>query len=217
MSSTSDTQVVAGVLRIPLGNLVHGPNARGDLGDVTDLARSLRRLGQQQPILVEPEADGRWSVFDGNRRFKAARVAGITHLLAVPRNSRLDDVQRTIRQLAMHGTAKAFDPIAEGHAVEWLMFADDGPHLSREDIAAQLGRSVAWVKGRIDLVQQLTDVEQAAVATGALSVGMALLRIAASRGNYDPPAARPAAVSAPKCSLGSDCGCRCHKRNQGGI
>lgn len=213
MSSSPD--VVAGVLRIPINQLVHGPNARGELGDVTDLAHSMKTLGQQQPLLVEPTDDGRWSVFDGNRRFKAARAAGLTHLLGIPRNTRLDDVQRTLRQLAMHGTAKSFDPIAEGHAVEWLMFADGGPHMTREEIARSLGRSVAWVKGRIDLVQQLTPQEQAAVASGALSVGMALITVSLRRGN--PRSGTDEQLPARlQCTRGGDCGCVCHKRNQPG-
>lgn len=194
----SAPEVVAGVLRIDVVDLVHGVNARGDLGDVTELAAALKRLGQQQPVLVEPEVDGKWPVWDGNRRLKAARLAGLTSLLAIPRNSPFTDVQRTLRQLAMHSTARPFDPMAEARAVEWLMF-EAPTKMSREEVAAALARSAGWVKSRLDLLQ-LDDAEQQAVARGTLSVAAAtqtvLQRraIAAGGGNrstWPSPAAQP--------------------------
>lgn len=207
---TEQPQPVAAVLRIPIGQLVHGPNVRGDLGDVTHLAEALRRQQQQQPIIVEPLDDGRWSVFDGNRRLAAARLAGFTHLLAITRKTRMTDVQRVLRQLGMHANAKGFDPIAEAKAVEWLMFADDGPHMSREEIAVALARSQGWVKGRIDLLQLAPD-EQESVAKGTLPVTQALAAIGARRGGNPAPAAN--FRRQPGCSAG--CACACHERNRG--
>jgi len=197
--------VVAGVLRIPVTDLTHGDNARGELGDVTDLANSLRAVGQQQPLIVEPLEDGRWSVFDGNRRLKAAIQAGLTHVLALPRNNRMTDVQRILRQLGMHATAKGFDPIAEARAVEYLMFDDAGPHMDRAEIARHLSKSGAWVKGRIDLLQLAPD-EQRSVAAGTLSVSEALIMVASRRnGALGGPQPRGRATSAV-CTQCSRCG-----------
>lgn len=203
--------VVAGVLSIPVQDLVHGANARGELGDVTELANSLRTLGQQQPLLVEPREDGKWSVFDGNRRLKAARQAGFAHVLAIPRRTPLTDQQRVLRQLGMHSTGKAFDPIAEARAVDWLMFHDNGPHMSREEIARVLSKSPAWVKGRVDLLQLEPD-ELDAVAKGSMSVGAALQTIAHRRGASSGP--RKAPEAAALCPDRERCSCTCHKRNR---
>lgn len=202
--------VVAGVLSIPVQDLVHGANARGELGDVDELARSLRTLGQQQPVLVEPREDGRWTVWDGNRRLKAARLAGLDYVLAIPRRTPLTETQRVLRQLGMHSTGKSFDPMAEARAIEHLMFADSGPHMTREQIADALSKSAVWVKGRIDLLQLAPD-EQESVVKGTLSVGAALQAIAARRGGA--PRTKPLAAY---CDLGGRCGCVCHKRNQAG-
>lgn len=208
--------VVAGVLRIPVADLAHGDNARGELGDVADLANSLRALGQQQPLIVEPLENGRWSVFDGNRRLKAAQQAGITHLLAIPRNGRMTDVQRMLRQLGMQATGKAFDPIAEGKAVEWLMFADDGPHMDRSEIARHLSKSQTWVKGRIDLLQLDPD-EQASVASGRTSVGEALIAVASRRNGAQggPPSKAEAYGRQARCTDHPRCGCVCHRPKGG--
>lgn len=210
---TKPPEVVAGVLKIPVADLHHGPNVRGDLGDVTELANSLRTLGQQQPLLVEPRGDGQWSVFDGNRRLKAARLAKLPHLLAISRNTPMTDVQRTLRQLGMHATGKGFDPIAEAKAVEWLMFDDVGPHMTREEIAAALGKSEGWVKGRIDLLQLAPD-EQESVAKGSTSVTDALHIVTGRRVNPKGSRPAPTANAALRCDRSSRCGCRCHKRNQ---
>ena len=193
MTTATSPEIVAGVLRIPVEDLAHGVNARGDLGDVTDLAAALKRLGQQQPILVEPMVDGKWPVWDGNRRLKAARLAGLPSLLAIPRNSPFTEVQRTLRQLAMHSTARPFDPMAEARAVEWLMF-EASVKMTREEVAASLARSPGWVKTRLDLLQLDPD-EQESVAKGTLSVGAATQMVAVRRGiaarDYTPPADPP--------------------------
>lgn len=186
MSSASNPDVVAAVLRIPVQDLVHGTNARGvNLGDVTDLANSLTTLGQLQPVLVEPLDDGRWSVWDGNRRLKAAREAKVSHLLALPRKTPLDDVQRVLRQLGLQATNRAFDPMAEAEAIGRLMFDDDGPHMTREDIARALSKSSSWVKGRVDLLQLNPD-EQESVRRGTMSVVNAHNTIAQRRFRAQP-------------------------------
>lgn len=209
-------RAVAAVLEIPIADLAHGKNARGHLGDVTELANSLRRLGQQQPIIVEPDGNGGWTVFDGNRRLAAARAAGLQHVLAIPRQTAMTDVQRVVRQLGMHATGRGFDPMAEARAVEWLMFADDGPHMDRDEIAGVLSKSSTWVKGRIDLLQLAPD-EQDSVARGTMSVGLALNTIAQRRGGLNGRAsgAPPTRLATPSgCDKGGRCGCICHKRNQ---
>lgn len=212
MSSTSSAKAVAAVVRIPVVDLVHGANARGELGDVAELAHSLRTLGQQQPVLVEPGEDGKWTVWDGNRRLKAARAAGMDWLLAIPRKTPLTETQRVLRQLGMHSTGKSFDPLAEARAIEHLMFADAGPHMAREEIARALSKSPAWVKGRVDLLQ-LTAGEQDAVVQGNLSVSAALVAVAGRRGGPGQPRQRDNEL---RCNERSGCGCVCHKRNRTG-
>jgi ParB/RepB/Spo0J family partition protein len=210
----AEPQVVAGVLRIPIADLVHGANARGELGDVAELAQSLRTFGQQQPLLVESFEGGRWSVFDGNRRLKAGRAANLTHMLAIPRNGTLTEQHRILRQLGMHATSKSFDPMAEAHAVEWLMFADDGPHMGRSEIAHALAKSESWVKGRVDLLQLEPD-EQRSVANGTLTVSMATQMVIGRRNGLlgATPTKQPSSGKA-RCDQGGRCGCTCHKRNQ---
>lgn len=182
----------AALVRLPIDHIDAGPNTRGDLDDLTELATSLRHLGQQIPVIVEP-VDGRYRLLDGHRRHAAARRAGLTHLDAVVRPAAVDGPARIVRQLAMQAGGRAFNPIAEARALHELMF---GHNMTREHIAALVGRSPKWVKDRIALTH-LTPDEKTAVERGRMPVGEALLILAGRRAQRDgrPPdawRARPA-------------------------
>jgi len=182
--------VVSAVTRLPVELLDHGPNARGDLGDVEDLALSLKVLGQQVPVLVYPAAGGRYVVHDGNRRLKAARQAGLGFVDAVVRRAPSGDAIRLLQQLAIQGHARTFDPIAEAKALHELMFGHD---MSREEISRAIGRTPAWVRDRI-LLLGLTAAEQSQVARGVMPIGEALMRARVRRAARDGRPLAPAAV-----------------------
>lgn len=73
---------------VRLGNLpidkivMHPMNVRRDLGDLRDLAASIRQLGVLQPIEVERRGD-HFRVRHGHRRLAAVRIAGRTHIPAI--------------------------------------------------------------------------------------------------------------------------------------
>lgn len=176
--------------RIPIHLIDPGPNHRGDLGDTTDLARSLRAVGQLQPITVESTADGRYRLIDGHRRHNAAPAAGLPHLDAVVRQPPGDD-ERALKQLAIQGNARRFNPMAEARALHSLMF---DRNMNRDQIAAAVGRSPLWVRDRVSLVH-LEPGEQRQVTAGQMSVAEALLRLKNRRELREgrpPVTARPA-------------------------
>lgn len=160
-------------LRIPVDHIEPGPNARGLIGDVTELAASLKAVGQLVPVLVEPLPDGRYQLLDGHRRHAAANQAGIAHLTAVVRHADTNPVRRTVRQLSIQTHNRAFDPMAEARALHKLMFEEK---VTREDLARMVGRTPGWVRDRISLVH-LEPGEQRDVQAGRMSVSEALLRL----------------------------------------
>lgn len=170
------TEPVANVLRIPIDRIVPGPNARGDVGDVTELAASLKNTGQQIPVIVVPIDGDRWQLLDGHRRRAAAVKARLPCLDAIVRRSP-DDAGLLVVQLAIQGGARSFSPMAESQALHTLMFQHN---LTREQIAARIGRSPAWVRDRISLAH-LEPREQADLVHGRMSVGEALLRLKSRR------------------------------------
>jgi ParB family chromosome partitioning protein len=171
--------------------VVPGHNARGDLGDLRDLAQSLSHLGQQKPLIVHQLHDGRYELLDGHRRHAAAQIAGLPAVDVILRRDR-GPAMRLQQQLALHTHARAFNPMAEARACHTLMFEHS---MTRQQIAAQVGRSPLWVRNRISLVH-LTEDEQDRVARGELSIDFALTTLAARRAGYSNPSRRKAGTKA---------------------
>jgi ParB family chromosome partitioning protein len=165
-------QVLTALARIPIDHLSPGSNARGGLGDVSELAISIRAIGMQKPLLVCDLGDGRYEILDGHRRHAAALQLGLPHLDCVLRR-RADGALRIQQQLAMNAQSKPFDPIAEATALHALMWQHN---MTREEISQIMGKSPGWVRDRIGLLQ-LPPGEREAVAAGRLRIGEALLRV----------------------------------------
>ena len=70
---------------IPLNLLEHHPeNPRKDLGDLTELAESIRKNGVMQNLTVVPDMENsKYMVVIGNRRMEAAKLAGVADLPCV--------------------------------------------------------------------------------------------------------------------------------------
>jgi ParB family chromosome partitioning protein len=197
------------LLRIPIDHVQPGPNARGNLGELGDLAKSIQALGLQKPLIVCELAADQYQILDGHRRHTAARMIGLTHVDAVLRRDH-GPAARIQQQLAMHTHARAFDPIAEAKALHTLMFEHN---MTREQIARAVGRSPIWVRNRVLLVH-LNEEEQERVANGETSIDTALGILAARRAGYTTPRERRKATKAATAAAvrtGKHCTtCRCH-------
>lgn len=187
-------QLLNAMLRIPIDQVHAGPNARGDLGDVSELAASLRAIGMQQPILVCQDGTDRYEVIEGHRRLAAARLLAWPYVDAVLRRA-TEPATRVVQQLAMHTQARQFDPIAEAKALHSLMWEH---RMDRGEIARAIGRSPEWVRDRV-LLLQLDTGRQQAVSSGRLSVGAAVLeaRLVVDRKAGREPRPYVRAVGAP--------------------
>lgn len=195
---------VSVVVRIPLDRIKPGPNVRGDVGDVSELALSINSIGMQKPLIVHDLGDGAFQIFDGHRRYAAAQQLGLATADAIVKASQPDVAGRALAQLAMHTHGKSFDPIAEAKALHGLMFQHK---LSREQIAGMVGRSPGWVRDRIALLK-LSGNEQRDIAAGRMSVVEAALRIKNRDG--DKPKAGPPNAAAVEASGKRHCRtCQC--------
>lgn len=179
MDHTSPGRPAAGVTtldgafrRIPINLIDPGTNHRGDVGDVTELAATLKAVGQLQPVTVAEAPGGRYRLIDGHRRRKAAPLAGLQFLDAVVRRAP-DDASLAVKQLAIQGHSRRFNPMAEARALHELMFERN---MTRDAIAVAVGKTPAWVRDRIALVH-LEPGEQRQVADGRMSVAEATLRL----------------------------------------
>jgi ParB family transcriptional regulator, chromosome partitioning protein len=166
-----------GLLQLDVEKIVPSPHQpRKEFADdkLQELAASISARGLIQPVIVRPISDGRFELIAGERRWRAAGLAGLLKIPAVVRNAEsaeamelalIENIQR--ENLNPIETARAYQNIA------------DTFDYSHEEIAARVGKERSSVTNLLRLLN-LPDEIQGDVASGALSMGhaRALLGIA---------------------------------------
>lgn len=130
------------------------------------LAASIREHGVIQPILVIETIDG-YQLVAGERRVRAARLAGLERIPAVVRQ--LADREQLELALVENLQREDLDPIEAARAYRSLI---DEFSFSQEDLAARVGRARSTVANTLRLLDLHPGV-QAAVASGSVTEGHA--------------------------------------------
>jgi ParB/RepB/Spo0J family partition protein len=146
-----------------------------DAAAEADMARSLRRFGQQSPVVVCLR-DDRPEVVDGFKRLAAARVLGLVSL-----STRLLTAEERTVKAAIYGLNCTGRRTREWEEA-WIVHAlvrDDG--LTQVEVAELLGRHKSWVCRRLALLEKLADEVQAELRLGLVTptVARALVRLPA--------------------------------------
>ena len=105
-----------------------------------ELAQSLKELGQQTPIVVNPDGKGRYVIEQGERRWRAAKMAGLTTIAAVISHSE-HDLKRTVRQLAENVQRDDMKLMELAQAVHELVTAG----LGIRELAGLLGKKESYI------------------------------------------------------------------------
>ena len=129
------------------------------------LAESVAETGVVQPLVVQPLSDGRYELIAGERRWRAARQAGLATVPAVLRSE--DEMKRLQIALIENMAREDLNPIEEARACAELV---EGLDLSKEEVARRLGRSRSAVSNLIRLLD-LPDQVIALLESGELSEG----------------------------------------------
>jgi ParB family chromosome partitioning protein len=129
------------------------PRRRFDGEAGTGLAESVRRQGVIQPLLVRPRAAGGYEIVAGERRWRAAREAGMPTVPAVVREA--DDRDTLLLGLIENVAREQLTPVEEARAYAVLL---DEFQLSLGDVADRVGRSKPSVSNRIRLLDLPDDV-----------------------------------------------------------
>jgi ParB family chromosome partitioning protein len=143
------------------------PRRRFDHEATAGLAESIRAQGIVQPVLVRPRADGGWELIAGERRWRAAREAGVKTVPAVVRTA--DDRESLLLALVENVAREQLSPVEEARAYAALV---DEFALSLGDVAERVGRSKPSVSNRLRLLELPDDV-LGMVERGELSEGHA--------------------------------------------
>jgi ParB family chromosome partitioning protein len=144
------------LVQLPLGSIRPNgrqPRRRFDAEGISELADSVRTQGLVQPVVVRPIAGGAWELIAGERRWRAARAAGLATIPALVRET--DDRESLLLALVENVAREDLSPIEEARAYAVLM---DEFSLSLGDVAERVGRSKPTVSNRIRLLELPEDV-----------------------------------------------------------
>lgn len=141
------------------------PRRHFDESALISLADSLHDRGILQPILVRPQPDGTYEIVAGERRWRAAALAGFDTMPALVRAH--DDADSIELALVENMAREDLNPIEEARACALLI---DDLGLSREALARRIGRSRAAVSNLMRLLD-LPDEALDLLATRRLSEG----------------------------------------------
>ncbi len=158
-----------GQLQAPIGSISRNPSQprrEFDRAALEELAASIREHGILQPLLVRARASGGYELIAGERRWRAAGLAGLDMAPIVIVDESDDEESGLTLALVENLQRSDLNPIELAAAFEQL--AEAG--WTQERIARQVGKSRAAVANALRL-RRLTDALQAMVASGALSEG----------------------------------------------
>lgn len=168
-----------------VGRNPRNPRRYFDESELQDLASSIRQHGIVQPVVVRTIADNRFEIIAGERRWRAAQLAGLIDIPVIIRD--VDD--RTALEIAIVENVQRSDlnPLEEAMGYE-LLIADHG--YTQNDLGEIIGKSRSHVANSLRLLK-LPDPVRDMLASGTLSAGHARALVPTS----DPTALAKAIVA----------------------
>ena len=164
--------------QLPVGALRPGkyqPRTRMDETSLAELAESIKARGVIQPIVVRAVGDGQYEILAGERRWRAARMAGLEHVPAIVRD--VPDEAALGIGLIENIQREDLNPIEEAQGLKRLI---DEFKLTHEQVARAIGRSRAGVTNLLRLLELATAV-QAMLLEGRIDMGHARALLALSK------------------------------------
>jgi len=171
LGSTSSTAITeASLLEIPVDLIdvnPRQPRKTFESGSLDELARSLKATGMIQPVIVRRAPGGRWQLIAGERRWRAARQAGLEQIPAVVREA--TDVESLELALVENLLREDLNPIEEAEAYQRIL-TEFG--WIQEDVAQRVGKDRSTIANSLRLLR-LPAVIQDDLRTGRLTMGHA--------------------------------------------
>jgi ParB family chromosome partitioning protein len=150
-----------------IGPNPHQPRRHFDEEALSSLVASVRELGVLQPVLVRAAGEGAYELIAGERRWRAAKRAGLATIPALVRE--VDDLSSLEQAVVENLHRQDLNPLEEAAAYQQLI-EDFG--LTHEHLAVRVGKSRAAVTNTLRLFQLPPSIQRQ-VAEGRLSAGHA--------------------------------------------
>ena len=158
------------VLNIPINDVIPNPDQpRKQFNEeaLQELALSVKEHGILQPILVEEYAPSKFMIIAGERRYKAAQIAGLTVVPVLVKNFSL--MQKLEVALIENVQRENLNSIEEAQAFHYLISKSG---MTQEEVAKKVGKQRSTVANSLRLLQLPEDIQDEVIA-GTLSAGHA--------------------------------------------
>jgi len=120
-----------------------------------ELAASIRSQGLMQPIVVRPRPQGGYELIAGERRWRAAKIAGLTRIAAIVRQ--VSDEQASAMALIENIQREDLSPLEEAYALQRLR---DEFELTQQQVAEAVGKSRVAVANLLRLLNLAVSVRE---------------------------------------------------------
>ena len=158
------------LLEVPVTAIVannYQPRRHFDEEALASLTASVRELGVLQPILVRPQSEGSYELIAGERRWRAAKRAGLQTIPAIVRSA--TDVASLEQALVENLHRQDLNALEEAAAYQQLI---EDFNLTHDEVAARVGKSRSAVSNALRLFGLPPSIQRL-VAEGQLSAGHA--------------------------------------------
>lgn len=163
-------QTNSGSTKVPI-ELVDGnpsqPRKHFATEEIAELSESIKSLGLLQPVLVREAKDGRYQIIAGERRWRAAKLAGLTQLPVIIHQT--TDKESLEMALVENIQRQNLNPVEEAQAFKSLM--SDFSH-TQESLAERVGKDRATIANYLRLLSLPKEVMDL-IGDGSLSMGHA--------------------------------------------
>jgi ParB family chromosome partitioning protein len=153
------------------------PRTRMDEGALAELADSIRSQGLMQPILVRSVGDGEYEIIAGERRMRAARIAGLSEVPVLVRD--VPDESAAVMALIENIQREDLNALEEAQGVQRLLTEFK---LTHEQAASAIGRSRSATSNLLRLLNLAKPVQTLLLA-GDLDMGHARALLAVDGAN----------------------------------
>ncbi|MBN1384858.1 MAG: ParB/RepB/Spo0J family partition protein [Elusimicrobia bacterium] len=169
LSTTSES--VEGTIKIPINQIKpnkYQSRAKFDETELKDLAASITEHGLVQPIIISTKReDGIYELIAGERRWRAAKLAGLSEIPAIVKT--VSEKESFILSLIENLQRKDFNPVEEANGYKRLM-TEFG--LRQEDLAATLGKSRSAIANIVRILTMPKNIQDA-ISEGKIREGHA--------------------------------------------
>lgn len=163
-NSPSDAATVAKkgeITKLPIGDLVPcaaQPRKIFEDRPLSELAESIKHQGIIQPLLVRPLGNNKFEIVAGERRYRAAKIAGLAEIPVVVRE--MSDQEAMTAALVENLQREDLNPIEEAEAMQALR---ESLNITQDELATRLGKSRSAVSNTMRLLQLTLPMREALI------------------------------------------------------